>query len=135
MRKFRFAGALVGAVALVGLANSPALAGTDVTVYGPSLKSGCSHASAGHFASYGEVFTVYDECADGWSAVVKVDVAPYQSGGGYDFAIWNPNGHDGSPVTSNRSYAEGTGVCLQAGSGEYSSGEWGTWGSWSCGTA
>ncbi|KUL26137.1 hypothetical protein [Streptomyces regalis] len=135
MKKFQLAGALVGAVALVGLASSPALAGTDVTVYGPSLKQGCSYASAAHFASYGEVFTVYDKCADGWAAVVKVDVAPYQSGGGYDFYIWNPNSADGSPVTVNKSYAEGTGVCMQAGSGEYSSGEWGAWGYWSCGTA
>ncbi|MEV7386799.1 MULTISPECIES: hypothetical protein [Streptomyces] len=135
MKKFRLAGAMVGAVALVGLANSPALAGTDITAYGPSLKSGCSHASAGHFASYGETFTVYDECADGWSAVVEVDVAPYQSGGGYDFVIWNHNGADGSPVTVDKSYAEGTGVCLRAGSGEYSSKEAGTWSSWSCGAA
>ncbi|MDT9699742.1 hypothetical protein [Streptomyces sp. P17] len=126
---------MVGAVAMVGLANSPASAGTDVTVYGPSMKSGCSYASAALFASYGETITVYDKCADGWAAVVKVDVAPYQSGGGYDFAIWNPNSASGSPVVSNRSYAEGTGVCMQAGSGEYSSGEWGSWGYWSCGTA
>jgi hypothetical protein len=120
---------------LVGLANSPALAGTDITVYGLSVKTGCSHASAGHFASYGEVFTVYDECADGWSAVVRVDIAPYQSNNGYDFTIWNDNSAAGSPVTTNRSYAEGTGVCMQAGSGEHSSGEWGSWGSWSCGAA
>jgi len=137
VKKSRFAGVFVGAAALVGLASSPALAGTDVTVYGPSFKSGCSHASAGHFASYGETFTVYDECADGWSAVVKVDVAPYKSGGGYDFLIWNTNSASGSPVTVNKSYAEGTGVCMQAGSGEASSGEVGSsaWGSWSCGAA
>jgi hypothetical protein len=125
MNKFRVAGTAVAAAALVGLAHSPASAATDVTVYGPSFKSGCAHASTGHFASYGETFTVYDKCADGWSAVVKVDVAPYKSDGGYDFLIWNPNGADGSPVTVNKSYAEGTGICMHAGSGEYSSGETG----------
>jgi hypothetical protein len=137
VKKFRLAGALVGAVALVGLANSPALAGTDITVYGPSFKASCSYASAGHFASYGEVFTVYDECADGWSAVVKVDVAPYKPDGGYDFLIWNTNSASGSPVTVNKSYGEGVGVCMQAGSGEHSSGEVGSsaWGYWSCGTS
>ncbi|MFF7737652.1 MULTISPECIES: hypothetical protein [unclassified Streptomyces] len=137
MKKMRLAGTLVGAVALVGLAGSPALAGTDVTVYGPSFKASCSNASAGHFASYGEVFTVYDKCADGWAAVVKVDVAPYKSNGGYDFLIWNPNSADGSPVTVNKSYGEGVGVCMQAGSGEYSSGQTGSnsWGYWSCGAA
>jgi hypothetical protein len=135
VKKFRLAGALVGAVALVGLANSPALAGTDITVYGPSFKASCSYAPAGHFASYGEVFTVYDECADGWSAVVRVDVYPYKSNDGYDFSIWNNNSASGSPVTSNKSYAEGTGVCITAGVGESSSGEWGNWSSWDCGEA
>ena len=137
MKHVRWAGTLAGAVALVGLAGSPALAGTDVTVYGPAFKAGCSNASAAHFASYGEVFTVYDKCADGWAAVVKVDVAPYKSNGGYDFLIWNPNSADGSPVTVNKSYDEGVGVCMQAGSGEYSSGQTGSnaWGAWSCGAA
>jgi hypothetical protein len=136
MNKFQVAGTAVAAVALIGLAQSPASAATDVTVYGPSFKSSCANASIGHFSSYGETFTVYDKCADGWSAVVKVDVAPYKSDGGYDFLIWNPNGADGSPVTVNKSYAEGTGICMQAGSGEYSSGETGGgWGYWSCGVA
>ncbi|MFF7724149.1 hypothetical protein ACFZDB_33015 [Streptomyces luteogriseus] len=78
---------------------------------------------------------MYDKCADGWAAVVKVDVAPYKSDGGYDFAIWNPNSADGSPVTVNKSYDEGTGVCVQAGAGEYRSGEWGYFGARSCGAA
>jgi len=136
VRKFRLAGTVVAAVAMVGLANSPALAGTDVTVWGPSLKpASCSYASAGHFASYDEVFTVYDECADGWSAVMRVDVYPYKSNDGYDFSIWNNNSASGSPVTSNRSYDEGTGVCITVGVGEASSGEWGNWSGWKCGKA
>ncbi|HWU06880.1 MAG TPA: hypothetical protein VN520_10940 [Streptomyces sp.] len=137
MKKFQIAGTTIAAAALVALTQSPASAATDVTVYGPSFKSGCAHASTGHFASYGEVFTLYDSCADGWAAVMKVDVAPYKPSGGYDFLIWNTNSASGSPMTVNKEYAEGTGVCIQAGSGEHSSGETGSnsWGYWSCGTA
>jgi hypothetical protein len=135
VKKFRVVGTTVAAVALIGLAQSPASAGTDVTVYGPPWNEVCTHGSIGHFSSYGETFTVYDKCADGWSAVVKVDVAPYKSDGGYDFSIWNPNGADGSPVTVNKSYAEGTGICMQAGGGDYRTGEWGNFGDWACGVA
>ncbi|MFI9809793.1 hypothetical protein ACIHEJ_36645 [Streptomyces sp. NPDC052301] len=133
MKKFQLGSALVGAVALIALTNSPASA-LDASVWGQSMKAGCAHASYGKFEDNDEIFSVKDTCADGWSAVIKVDVAPYQSDGGYDFAIWNNKGN-GTTVTSNRSYPEGTGVCIWAGSGEYSSGEWGSWGPGSCGKA
>ncbi|MGW7433228.1 hypothetical protein ACWGIN_27275 [Streptomyces sp. NPDC054861] len=135
MNKFRAASTVVATVALLGLAQSPAMAATDVTVYGPSWNSSCTYGSAGHFASYGETFTVYDKCADGWSAVLLVDVAPYKPAGGYDFVIWNPNGADGSPLTVNKSYAEGTGICMQAGGGDHVTGESGNFGNWACGVA
>ncbi|MDX3434394.1 hypothetical protein PV664_36930 [Streptomyces sp. ME01-18a] len=134
MKTFRIAGAAVAAVALIGLAQSPASAATDVTVYGYNWGS-CAHVSTGHFASYGEVFTLYDSCAEGMAAVMKVDIAPYKANGGYDFDIWNTNGASGSPMTVNKEYAEDTGVCIQVGAGEYASGEWGNWGNWSCGKA
>ncbi|MGW7276172.1 hypothetical protein ACWGH5_37385 [Streptomyces sp. NPDC054864] len=126
---------MAASAALLSLAQSPASAATDVTVYAPSATPECSYASNGHFASYGEVFNLYDKCADGMAAVMKVDVAPYKPDGGYDFDMWNPNGAKGSPVTLNKEYVEGTGICIQAGFGEYASGEWGNWGYWSCGTA
>ncbi|GGL73335.1 hypothetical protein GCM10010129_16230 [Streptomyces fumigatiscleroticus] len=134
MNKFRIGGVTVAAVALIAVAGSPASAGTSVTSYGESTKASCSHGSKGTFDDYGEHFYVTDTCADSMSAVLKVDVAPYQSGGGYDFTIWNPNG-SGDTKDVNKSYAEGTGVCIQAGVGEYSSGEWGLWGYWTCGVA
>lgn len=83
------------------------------------------------------MFTAYDKCADGWAAVVKVGVAPYKSNGRYGFAIWNPNSAKvpQAPVAVDKSYAEGTAICMQAGAGEYRSGEWGWFGPWSCGAA
>ncbi|MFE7277830.1 hypothetical protein [Streptomyces sp. NPDC057623] len=128
-------GTLVAAAALIGIAGSPASAGTSVTSWGVSLKQGCSYASQGTFDHDGEWFRLKDVCADGWSPVMRVDVAPYSSTtNGYDFAIWNTTGN-GTTTNVNKSYAEGTGVCIQAGSGEHSSGEWGSWGYWTCGTA
>ncbi|MDX3801914.1 hypothetical protein [Streptomyces sp. AK04-3B] len=134
MNKFRAGGIVVAAAALVALANSPALAGTNATSWGQSKKDTCSASSVGTFEAEGEWFHIKDVCADEMSAVLKVDVAPYKSDGGYDFTIWNP-GKNGSTKSVNKKYDEGTGVCIQAGLGEYSSGEWGLFGAWSCGKA
>ncbi|SCE87937.1 hypothetical protein GA0074695_1829 [Micromonospora viridifaciens] len=134
MRLARVFGAAVTTAALILVSGSPAHAGTSVSSWGTSMKSGCSTSSHGKFEDYGEWFRLTDTCADGWSAVMRVDVAPYQSNNGYDFVIWNSNGN-GTTVSVNKSYAEGTGVCIQAGSGERSSGEWGSWGYWTCGVA
>ncbi|MGP4091833.1 hypothetical protein [Streptomyces sp. KR55] len=134
MNKFRIGGIMVAAAAMVAMAGSPASAGTSVSSWGQSSRTECDYSSKGTFDDYGEHFYLTDLCADDMSAVMKVDVAPYQSNGGYDFTIWNPN-KAGSTVDVNKSYAEGTGICIQAGQGEYSSGEWGLWGYWTCGVA
>ncbi|GCB46982.1 hypothetical protein SNL152K_4284 [Streptomyces sp. NL15-2K] len=130
----RIGGIMVAAAAMVAMAGSPASAGTSVSSWGQSVRSNCDNSSKGTFDDDGEHFYLTDLCADSMSAVMKVDVAPYQSGGGYDFTIWNSN-TAGSTVDVNKSYAEGTGVCIQAGLGESSSGEWGGWGYWTCGVA
>ncbi|MEV1068305.1 hypothetical protein [Streptomyces sp. NPDC050263] len=134
MRVFRAAGITVAAVALIAIAGSPASAGTSVTSYGQSSVDSCTSGSVGRFDDVGEHFYLTDTCADYMSAVLKVDVAPFQSYGGYDFTIWN-SGKAGSTKDENRSYAEGTGVCIQAGGGDSLSREWGWWGYWTCGTA
>ncbi|MGW2385314.1 hypothetical protein [Streptomyces sp. NPDC001658] len=134
MSRFRTGGIVVAAAAMVMLANSPASAGTNATSWGQSSKPTCDSSSIGTFEDEGDWFYVKDVCADNMSAVIKVDVAPYQSGGGYDFTIWNPGGN-GSTKEVNKNYAEGTNVCIQAGMGEYGSGEWGLFGRWSCGQA
>ncbi|QNE74685.1 hypothetical protein F0344_08750 [Streptomyces finlayi] len=132
--RIRVLGAVAASAALVGLASSPASAGTSVSSWGQSVKSSCANGSHGRFEDAGEIFNLTDSCADGWSAVLKVDVAPYKSDGGYDFTIWNTQSA-GNTVSVNKAYAEGTGVCIQAGLGEYSSGEWGMWGYWTCGVS
>ncbi|MEV1068304.1 hypothetical protein [Streptomyces sp. NPDC050263] len=134
MNKFRIGGITVAAVALIAIAGSPASAGTSVTSYGGSTKTTCDTSSKGVFDHDGDWFRLTDTCADHMSAVLKVDVAPFQSNGGYDFSIWN-SGKAGSTKDVNKNYAEGTGVCIQAGMGEFSSGEWANWGYWTCGTA
>ncbi|GGL73339.1 hypothetical protein GCM10010129_16240 [Streptomyces fumigatiscleroticus] len=134
MNRFRVVGMTVAAVALVAVAGSPASAGSNATSYGQTQKDSCSYSSKGTFDDYGEHFYVTDMCADNMSAVLKVDVEPFQSGGGYDFTIWNPN-KAGSTKDVNKSYAEGTYVCIQAGLGDYGTREWGGWGSWDCGVA
>ncbi|MDX3579817.1 MULTISPECIES: hypothetical protein [unclassified Streptomyces] len=134
MNKFRAGGIVVAAAALVALTNSPAMAGTNATSWGQSMKDVCSASSVGTFEAEGEWFHIKDVCADNMSAVLKVDVAPFKPNGGYDFTIWNP-GKSGSTKSVNKKYDEGTGVCIQAGLGEYNSGEWGLWGEWSCGVA
>lgn len=74
--------------------------------------SGC--AGRVTFQSYGEVFRVYDQVADGHSAV-GLYWLPDGSG---PHLIWNSNGN-GSSVTANLEFAEGSWVTYRACLGEY----------------
>lgn len=92
------------------------------------------YCANGQFEDHGEWFYLLDRCYDGHSAVMRVDVEPVKSGNGYDFLLWNPDGYE-TMRSWNKSYPEGTAVCIQVGLGEYGSGtSWG-YGSWTCGSA
>ncbi|HEY3001621.1 MAG TPA: hypothetical protein VGJ44_04670 [Kribbellaceae bacterium] len=65
------------------------------------------------FTSYGEVFKIYDQSADGHSAV-----GVYWLPDGSSHVMWNPNGN-GSVVTVNLELAEGSWVTYRACLGEY----------------
>lgn len=120
---------MVATTAMLGMAAAPAHAEGPTIVVVSSNQCG-----DGSFKPHGEVFDVGDWCSDGHSAVLRVDVEPIKSNNGYDYLLWNPNG-SGTVKKWNKSYAEGTTVCIQAGIGEYGDKtSWG-FGSWDCTTA
>ena len=69
MNKFRAGGIVVAAAALVALTNSPAMAGTNATSWGQSMKGVCSASSVGTFEAEGEWFHIKDVCADNMKGV------------------------------------------------------------------
>jgi hypothetical protein len=97
---------LVGALLLAGA--SGASADTERCTSG----SGC--AGRVTFASYGEVFKVYDQAGDGHSAVALY----WLPDGSGPHLIWNPNGN-GTSVTANLEFAEGSWVTYRACLGEH----------------
>jgi hypothetical protein len=82
MTKFINLLTVLGAAGAVLVGTAPAaLAGTDATNY-------YGYQSHGHFYSYGEHVTVYDDYPDGYSGVVEY----YRSDtGGHGF-LWNGQG-------------------------------------------
>jgi hypothetical protein len=97
---------LVGALLLAGAAT--ASADSERCTSG----SGC--AGRVTFASYGEVFKVYDQAGDGHSAVALY----WLPDGSGPHLVWNPNGN-GTSVTANLEFAEGSWVTYRACLGEY----------------
>ena len=99
-----------------------ALAATTMTVTAatPALadSSRCTSDSACSgritFQSYGEVFKVYDQKADGHSAVLLY----WLPDGSGPHRVWNPNGN-GSSVTANLEFPEGDWVTYRACLGEH----------------
>lgn len=73
--------------------------------------SGC--AGRATFTSYGEVFTVYDQLADGHSAVALY----WLPDGSGPHLIWNSNGN-GTSVTANLEFPEGAWVTYRVCLGE-----------------
>lgn len=121
--------AIAGAAAacVVGF-GSPAMADTGHS-YG--MGTNCPTSSDGWFVSNGDDSYIKDTCADGFSAVLKVDVYPLKSGGGYDFLVWNSNGAGTTVWDNSHDFTEGMTICIQAGVG-HPGGEWGGFGSWKC---
>lgn len=74
--------------------------------------SGCADRAT--FTSYGEVFHVYDQSADGHSAVALY----WLPDGSGPNLIWNSNGN-GTDVTANLDFAEGSWVTYRVCLGEY----------------
>jgi hypothetical protein len=105
--------ALTAITASTVFAAAPAFAGTDS---GESVAYGCggsvsSPTALGMFYSYGDLFDIWDECADGHSATIYVDVAPYNST--WDFTFQNREGK-GILVSRGHDIPEGTDVMIQA---------------------
>lgn len=76
--------------------------------------SGTGCAGKVTFTSYGEVFKVYDQNADGHSAVALY----WLPDGSGPHLIWNSGGN-GTVVTANLEFAEGSWVTYRACLGEY----------------
>ncbi|MET9482885.1 hypothetical protein [Streptomyces sp. NPDC006638] len=132
----RLAGTVIAAASFAAMAAGPASAGSNSAhAYGSSADGSCTYGSDGWFTHDGEIFHLDDVCKDGWSAVMKVDVEPFKTGGGYDWSMRNDLSAAGGVVTVNKSYAEGTAVCVQAGISPSGETEWGGFGTWRCGTA
>ncbi|HET9143690.1 hypothetical protein [Actinophytocola sp.] len=77
-----------------------------------TVDSGC--AGRATFASYGEVFTVYDQNADGHSAVALY----WLPDGSGPHLIWNSDGN-GTSVTANLEFPEGDWVTYRVCLGEF----------------
>jgi len=101
---------LVALVALVCALCTASVANADSTRC--TSDSGC--AGRATFTSYGEVFHVYDQSADGHSAVALY----WLPDGSGPHLIWNSNGN-GTDVTANLEFAEGSWVTYRVCLGEY----------------
>ena len=106
LRRSASVSVLVGALLLAGAAS--ASADTERCTSG----SGC--AGRVTFASYGEVFKVYDQAGDGHSAVALY----WLPDGTGPHLIWNHSGN-GTTVTADLEFPEGNWVTYRACLGEY----------------
>lgn len=106
IRRSALVASAVGALLLTG--------GTTASADSERCTSGSGCAGRVTFASYGEVFKVYDQNADGHSAVALY----WLPDGSGPHLVWNPNGN-GTSVTANLEFAEGSWVTYRACLGEY----------------
>lgn len=102
--------ALIAGAAAVLLFATTSIAAADSS----RCTTDASCAGRVTFASYGEVFTVYDQVGDGHSAVALY----WLPDGSGPHLIWNPNGN-GTSVTANLEFPEGSWVTYRACLGEY----------------
>ncbi|MET9660706.1 hypothetical protein [Streptomyces sp. NPDC006510] len=129
--RVKIMGAVAAAVVGVAVASTPATADTGHS-YG---YGSCTHTSDGWFISNGDTLYLKDTCADGFSAALKVDVAPIKTGEGYDFMVWNSNGNGTTKKEDSHNFPEGVKICIKAGIGHPSTGEIGGFASsWVCAT-
>jgi hypothetical protein len=96
----------VGALLLTG--------GATASADSERCTSGSGCAGRVTFASYGEVFKVYDQSADGHSAVALY----WLPDGSGPHLIWNSGGN-GTSVTANLEFAEGSWVTYRSCLGEF----------------
>lgn len=88
--------------------------GTTASADSERCTSGSGCAGRVTFASYGEVFKVYDQLGDGHSAVALY----WLPDGSGPHLIWNSGGN-GTSVTANLEFAEGSWVTYRACLGEF----------------
>ncbi|HEX2133809.1 MAG TPA: hypothetical protein VHH15_19870 [Actinophytocola sp.] len=102
--------------ALVALATGALLLTGGGTAGADSERCTSGSGCAGRvtFQSYGEVFRVYDQDPDGHSAVALY----WLPDGSGPHLVWNSNGN-GTSVTANLEFAEGSWVTYRACLGEY----------------
>ncbi|HEU5473217.1 MAG TPA: hypothetical protein VFV67_21445 [Actinophytocola sp.] len=102
------------ALLVAGIAGALTMAGASAAEADSSrctVDAGC--AGRATFASYGEVFTVYDQSADGHSAVALY----WLPDGSGPHMIWNSGGN-GTSVTANLEFPEGAWVTYRVCLGE-----------------
>ena len=102
--------------ALVALAVGALLLAGGATASADSERCTSGSGCAGRvtFQSYGEVFKVYDQQGDGHSAVALY----WLPDGSGPHLIWNSSGN-GTSVTANLEFPEGSWVTYRACLGEY----------------
>jgi hypothetical protein len=100
--------AVLAAAAMITLSSASAAAADSFRC---TAGSGC--AGRATFTSYGEIFHVYDQLADGHSAVALY----WLPDGSGPTMIWNSSGN-GSDVTANLELAEGSWITYRVCLGE-----------------
>lgn len=136
MRRMIRQSLLVGAAvtAMITLAASPASAGTNsgVSYALADTHTNCADGGKGNFYNVGDWFNIEDDCIDGHSAVLEVDVAPYEPNNGYDKTFY-ASGGSGTNGDTQWNLPEGTNVTVRACLGE--SGTIFNCGNWKSGNA
>lgn len=106
LRRSALVAVAVGALLLAG--------GATASADSERCTSGSGCAGRVTFQSYGEVFKVYDQLGDGHSAVALY----WLPDGSGPHLLWNSGGN-GTTVTANLEFAEGSWVTYRACLGEY----------------
>jgi hypothetical protein len=97
--------------AAVTVALSVVIGSSPASASGSGCNPGCT--SSVDFKSDGEIFTVHDNKADGYSTAGEFETYTGSSWTMYD-AVWDRNGYDGPPKSANYSLPEGTPVRYHA---------------------
>ena len=122
----------VSGVGVVVAVPTVAAAGTDITgaeAYSSDCDQSDRLAAKGGFRHYGDTFWVYDDCADGHSVQLQVDIEPFGTSSHYDFKFTNSGGY-GVNKTLQFNVHEGTALsvraCVSEGSTTINCGTWHT---------
>ncbi|WP_345521613.1 hypothetical protein [Streptomyces echinatus] len=100
----------------MALASSPASAGVNTPHARGMGHHGCSFNAEGWFVADGDKLYIKDTCAEGWSAELKVDVAPMKPDEwDYDHLITNNSGKGTTKFENGFNFPEGRKICVSAG--------------------